>query len=121
MRRVYRWVSGIMVVFAVSACGERTFDRGPADTTRAVPDTTQVAIEAEVVDPGEPKRCSVSRCRIWRRLFPLVSHWREALMIRVLRLPLSRLRYFPRRRRGRSGPIRMTCLRSPRRLWAMTL
>ena len=58
MRRVYWKASGVMVIMlmlAVSACGEPTFDRGPADTTRAVPDTTQVAIEAEVVDPGEPE------------------------------------------------------------------
>ena len=58
MRRGYRrvsWAMVIMTMLAVSACGEATGDRGTADTTRAVPDTTQVAIEDQIAGPGEPE------------------------------------------------------------------
>ena len=65
MRRAYRRVCGVMVVMvvlAVSACGEATGDRATPDTTRAVPDTTravpdtaQVAIEDQITGQGEPE------------------------------------------------------------------
>ena len=58
MRRAYCKVSGVMVVMvmlAVSACGEAAVDRGTPETTRAVSEATRVAIEAKVVDPGEPE------------------------------------------------------------------
>ena len=65
MRRGYRRVSGVLVVMAilaVSACGEATRDRDPADTTRAVPDpaqagpdAAQVAIEDQITGQGEPE------------------------------------------------------------------
>ena len=66
MRRGYRRVSGVlavMVVLAVSACGEATGDGATPETTRAVPDpaqagpdTTRAAADRdEVVGPSEPE------------------------------------------------------------------
>ena len=111
MRRIYRWMCGVMVVFVVSACGEATVDRDPADTTLSVPEATQGAIEDQVVGPREPEEVFLVPVSYLEKVIPPCvplggsSHdpcarttpQRVAVLSTPASLPLCRLRMIHRR------------------------